>query len=132
MADKIDNAKRVTPEQYAAGVDRGIQELQNRIKELSKATPKAKTFKAGRLYQTQLGRELLLENAEEVKKLKEDLKNALETASKAKSGYKIRYSQDTYQNLSANPNEVVYRYPYSDYYVKAHRGRKASSSSEKN
>jgi len=35
-------------------------------------------------------------------------------------------------NLSATPNETVYRYPYSEYYTnfKPQRGRTASGSSE--
>jgi len=124
-------AKQVTPEQYAAGVDRGIQNLRDRIKELSEGVRGAKTVKSGLRSGTAAGRELMVEDAQEVRELKEELKNALETAGAAKAGYKIRYSQDPYQNLSAKPDEVTYSYPYSDYFLKAHRGRKASSSSEK-
>jgi len=124
-------AKQVTPEQYAAGVDRGIQELREQIQELSSGTRGAKTLKSGLRSGTVAGRELMVEDAEEAARLKNDLEKALKTANQAKEGYKIRYSQDPYQNLSAKPDEVTYRYPYSDYFLKAHRGRKASSSSEK-
>lgn len=124
-------AKQVTPEQYAAGVDRGIQKLRDQIQELSKGVRGARTLRSGLRSGTAAGRELMVDDAQQVRKLKEDLKNALETAGKAKEGYQIRYSQDPYQNLSAKPDEVTYSYPYSDYFLKAHRGRKASSSSEK-
>jgi len=128
----MDKAKTVTPAQYAAGVDRGIKELRNQIKTLSKSVPGAKTLKSGMLYQTQMGRETLVDNAKELESLKADLKAALESAGAAKKGYAARYAADKNVNLSATPNETVYRYPYSEYYTnfKPQRGRKASGSSE--
>lgn len=131
---EIDKAKTVTPAQYAAGVDRGIKELRDQIKTLSQSTPGAKTLKSGMLYQTQMGRETLGDNAKEVESLKKDLEAALNSAGAAKKGYAARYAVDKNVNLSATPNETVYRYPYSEYYTnfKPQRGRSASSSAEKN
>ena len=128
-----DNLKQITPEQYAAGVDRGIKELQDRIKELSKVTPGARTLKAGRFGQTRLGREELVQNAKEIEKLKKDLEGAKTTAADAKQGYKARYEVGDAQNMSANPDAVVYRYPFSEYYTnyKPQRGRRATGSAEK-
>tara|TARA_R110002020_G_C15683316_1_gene719112 strand:- start:45 stop:437 length:393 start_codon:yes stop_codon:yes gene_type:complete len=130
----MDKAKTVTPKQYAAGVDRGIQELQNQIKTLSKSTMGAKTLKSGMLSQTQMGRETMVDNVKEVESLKADLKAAISSAGAAKKGYAARYAVDKNVNLSATPNKTVYRYPYSEYYTnfKPQRGRKASGSSEKN
>jgi len=130
----MDKAKTVTPAQYAAGVDRGIQELQNQIKVLSKSTMGAKTLKSGMLSQTQMGRETMVDNVKEVESLKADLKAAISSAGAAKKGYAARYAVDKNVNLSATPNKTVYRYPYSEYYTnfKPQRGRKASGSSEKN
>lgn len=67
----MDKAKTVTPAQYAAGVDRGIKELRNQIKTLSKSVPGAKTLKSGMLYQTQMGRETLVDNAKELESLRQ-------------------------------------------------------------
>ena len=129
---EIDKAKTVTPAQYAAGVDRGIKELRNQIKTLSKSVPGAQTLKSGMLSQTRMGREMAVDNSKEIESLKKDLEAALNSAGAAKKGYAARYAVDKNVNLSATPNETVYRYPYSEYYTnfKPQRGRAASGSSE--
>ena len=71
MAEKLDNLQILTPAQFNKSIDRGLKEMESRISNLSKKTPRAKTIQAGMLSQTNMGRESMVDNQKELDKLKE-------------------------------------------------------------
>ena len=131
MAEKLDNLQILTPAQFNKSIDRGLKEMESRISNLSKKTPRAKTIQAGMLSQTNMGRESMVDNQKELDKLKEEYTQAKQDSAVAKDNYPKILDRGDFVTMTATPDEHVSRWPYTDTLMRPHRGRKASTSSEK-
>tara|TARA_R100001440_G_C2460819_1_gene109867 strand:+ start:188 stop:583 length:396 start_codon:yes stop_codon:yes gene_type:complete len=131
MAEKIDNLQILTPAQFNKSIDRGLKEMESQISNLSKRVPRAKTTQAGMLSQTNMGREVMVDNQKELDKLKEEYAQAKQDSIVAKNNYPKVLDRGDFVTMTVTPNEHVSRWPYTDTLMRPHRGRKASASSEK-
>ncbi len=130
-SEKIDNLKKPTPAQFNKAVDRGLQEMQDRIKFLSKNVMGAQTVSSGMLGQTRMGLETQSDYKKQLEKLEKDFEEAKADSALAKQNYPKVYKTDDFPLLSREPDKAVQRWPYSSVLTRPQRGRKASSSQEK-
>lgn len=128
---KIDGLQRPTPAQFNKAVDRGLQEMQDRIKFLSERVPGAKTLKSGMLSQTRMGRETQVDYRKELEEVQKEYEKAKGDAAIAKTNYPKIYDKGNFTVMTVDPANLVQRWPYSTELVREQRGRKASSSAEK-
>lgn len=131
MSEKIDNLQKPTPSQFNKAVDRGLQEMEDRIKFLSENVRGAQTLKSGMLGQTRMGRETQLEYKKELEKKQKEYEQARSDAAIAKANYPKIYDKGNFTVMTVDPANLVQRWPYSSELVRSQRGRKASSSQEK-
>ena len=131
MAEKIDNLQKLTPAQFNKSIDRGLKEMESQISNLSKRVIGAKTIQAGMLSQTNMGRETMVANQKRLDKLKEEYTKAKQDSIVAKNNYPKVLDRGDFVTMTVTPDEHVSRWPYTDMLMRAHRGRKASGSSEK-
>lgn len=127
-----DGLKRPTPAQFNKAVDRGLKEMQDRIKFLSGRVSGAKTLKSGMLSQTRMGRETQLEYKKELGKLQKEFEEAKSDSAIAKQNYPKIYQTENFPLMAREPDNIVQRWPYSTLLTRPQRGRKASDSQEKN
>ncbi len=132
MSEKIDNLQKPTPSQFNKAVDRGLQEMKDRIKFLSENVRGAQTLKSGMLGQTSMGRETQLEYKKELEKKQKEYEEARADAATAKANYPKIYDKGNFTVMTVDPANLVQRWPYSSELVRSQRGRKASASGEKN
>mgnify|MGYP003154295116 FL=1 len=131
MAEKIDNLQKLTPAQFNKSVDRGLKEMESQISNLSKRVLGAKTIQSGMLSQTNMGREVMVDNQKELDKLKEEYAQAKKDSVIAKSNYPKVLERGDFVTMTVTPDEHVSRWPYTDMLMRPHRGRKSSPSAEK-
>jgi len=131
MSEEIDNLKKPTPAQFNKAVDRGLKEMQDRIKFLSKNISGAQTVSSGMLGQTRMGVETQTEYKKQLEKLEKDFEEAKADSALAKQNYPKVYQSGDFPLLSREPDKAVQRWPYSSILTRPQRGRKASNSQEK-